>query len=370
MNPRPSQFLWRRLCCLCSLLALSIACEDPAPSAEAPQADQQAADRGAPADQQAPAEDLAAVVDQSPVEGDQLVETDANVDATVDATVDAEMDAEVDMTPVDPVPPILEGDACDPAGAGDECPMNYRCISGSCRYDLRGQVFRMSRGVVNEPAVASAELALAMNFAINSNTLNLLFEPGPYNAEGESYWFIGNGRDEGMGFIFRDTLPIQNFLGKWRAYQPEEEASIEPRWYLSELSEFVLSVPTGIVDTEGGGRFQCMDRFNTTVNIEIWPVMNEGGEGISRLRGRAIGYLNQADIEGIVIDFQGSTVRFIDYFDGAIPEDLDGDGVAAEYPFDLEIEATPIAFIDNPPNEDLSNRSPTPARPQPAECDR
>ena len=225
----------------------------------------------------------------------------------------------------------------------------------------------MTRGVVNEPEVASSALEIAMNFAINSGTLNLLLEPGPYQADGLSYWFIGNGRDEG-GFVFRDTLPIQNFLGDWRAFVPEGAEESEPRWYLNEPSDFVLSVPTGIVNTEEG-RFQCMDRFNTTVDIKIWPIMSEDGMSVSSIRGSARGFLRQEEIEGIVIDFQGSTVRFADYFEGAVPEDLDGDGEPAEHPFELEIEANPVAFIGDPPNEDLSNRSPTPARPQPPECD-
>jgi hypothetical protein len=103
------------------------------------------------------------------------------------------------------------------------------------------------------------------------------------------------------------------------------------------------------------------------VNVTITPY--NSGAGYDRLKVTVIGFIRRADVEKIRIFVNDREINFIDYF-GNIPlEDLDGDGEAEEYPFDLEVDATPIPFLEEPARPDrLDLRDPNPMVMQPPEC--
>ena len=59
--------------------------------------------------------------------------------------------------------------------------------------------------------------------------------------------------------------------------------------------------------------------------------------------------------------FNGTTFRLIEMLaNDELTVDTDGDGEMDAYAFDLEVDATPVAFVGDPPAEDLSNRDPNP----------
>jgi hypothetical protein len=328
--------------------------------------------------------DQAIVTDQTVV--DQAIVTDQMLMTDLALAMDANV--VVDMAvPVDMLPPVLPTSACM---VDDECTVaNHRCIAGECRFDPFPKVYRLTEGTVTKPQTAGLILTTFLNLAVNQEALNLLFEPYAMNRnDGKAYFFIGNGSPCGTNncndrqYIFRQNLPIQNFLGEWRAplvrtpeiteedYQAQIHLYQEPSWYLDGINDFILSVPSG---TTSDGT-QCMVRFPTKVSLRITPIRDVQTQELFKIKGVAIGYLRQQDIQNIVLEFEFvpgmiNTIDFYNmYFANEIPEDLDGDGNAAEYPFEIQFEATNVTFIDDRANADLSNRNPLPLYEQPFEC--
>jgi hypothetical protein len=284
-----------------------------------------------------------------------------------------DMEPPVDMMTPDMEPPIpvYMGAACV---EDSECASHEHCIFGSCSFDLRPAVYRMRGGEVFEPAGPTGNLLeLLLNNSVQNEVLNLMFEPGFYTEDGQAYWFIGNGLPSTEGYVFRRNFPIQNFLGAWLESAQEGEPSA-PMWRLEGQRPFILAVPTGIVspaDTERYGEsFQCTTTFPTTVNVTITPERDEPEGSFVRIKVDTDGYLKRADIEQINILFNGNEINFIDYFANVELVDLDGDGEAQEYPFHLEVEATPISFLEEPARPDrLDLRDPSPLVDQPPECE-
>ena len=295
----------------------------------------------------------------------------------------AAVDMEVlvaDMAPADMEPPAPDMEPPPPPYAqtacveDTECGEYERCIYGQCRFDLRPTVYRMRGGEVFAPGGTTGPLLeVLLNNSVQNEVLNLMFEPGFYNEDGSAYWFIGNGLPSLEGYTYRRNFPIQNFTGQWQRLTSAEGGE-QPRWELDGLRPFVLAVPTGIVtpaDTATyGEQFQCTTTFPTVVRVTITPERDEAGGPYSRIRVNTEGYLNRADIEQINILFNGRQINFIDYFDGIELLDLNGDGEASEYPFHLEVEATPIPFLEDLARPDrLDLRDPSPMVAQPPECE-
>lgn len=258
-----------------------------------------------------------------------------------------DMDVMPDAMPdMGPPPEIDAGMACM---EGDPCGDQERCIDGACRIDLRPAVYRMTDATVTEPAAAAGELQLALLLAVNTGSMNLLFEPGGYNENGYRF-HIGNGLPDSGVYSFRHNLPIQNFDGAWRFEDERAE------WHIEGRQSFLLSVPAGRVAQPDGTERTCWTEFSTNVNMQIWP--GESDEGVDQLYGFVDGYLLRTDIERIELRVNGQVIRFIDFFEGSDPSiDSDGDGENDAYPFLLSMTAEPIDFVD--PDEER-NPSPPP----------
>lgn len=315
--------------------------------------------------------DMGPESDMEPVIGGEMSDM-GPVEADMEPILDMEPlpDMEVvDMEP--PPPPLYEGAACV---EDTECAPNERCAFGVCRFDLRPTVYRMSSGEVFEPVGGTGQLLeVLLNNSVQSEMLNLMFEPGFYTEEGQAYWFIGNGFPDTEGYVYRRNFPIQNFMGAW-LNMPQEDGTAQPEWHLEGQRPFILAVPTGVVtpaDTETYGEtFQCTTTFPTTVNVIIKPLRNEGEDSYTRILVETNGYLKRSDIEQIRILFNGNEINFIDYFNNVELLDLNGDGDAQEYAFHLEVEATPINFLEELARPDrLDLRDPSPAIAQPPECE-
>lgn len=372
-------------------LLFVFACEDPAPKKTITEEDMQVIDAAKPMpdlavkdamiqeDQQVV--DMTAVVDLSMLDRsveDQMLVVDMNQNIADMSTISVDMEVMdmatiADMEVMDMLPPPLPTNECT---LDTECAVNHKCIAGSCRFELSPKVYRLTHGQVNYPLTASGALTLFLNSAVDQFALNLLFEPyGLNRADGQSYFFIGNGDPCGRrtnggcdedNYVFRHNLPIQNFLGQWRA--PMDQA--QPRWYLENINDFILSVPSGNITLADGSTYQCMVRFPTKVAITIEPIADELTGDLTQIRGTAIGYLLEEDVRNIRLEFLGTTIDFyMAFFEGQeVPEDLNGDGIAAEYRFEIEFTAAAVNFVDDRATDNLSNRDPLPLSDQPAEC--
>jgi hypothetical protein len=227
----------------------------------------------------------------------------------------------------------------------------------------------MALSEVREPMQAAGLLTAALQSAINNETLNLMFEPGYYSEEGKAFFFIGNGLPEADGYTYRRSFPIQNFTGEW-VMTTTDEGENKPMWILDGQRPFLLAYPTGIVPLEDGNRFQCISTAPVEVNVTITPEFDESGTSYDRLNISVIGFMRRQEIEQIRILLPtGMEVNFADFFETTPLVDLDGDGEALEYPFDLQVTATPIPFLEElarPDQPDL--RDPNPMVMQPEEC--
>lgn len=279
--------------------------------------------------------------------------------------IDPDMAADPDM----PITPDAapDGPTVDPeADAGmvcmeaDDCGENHGCHDGACRWDLRPAVYRMVNATVNEPAAAAPELTAALTLAVQTNALNLLFEPGYYGAGGAYEFFVGNGTSReggGQSYDFIHTLPIPRFAGHWRLTDDGV------RWTQDEDGIWLLNVPSGSVEVDGEQQ-TCFVRFPTTVRFSFWPGTDDAGNPV--LHGRGTGHLLNSDVDLVVV--QG--VAFRDFFGGEAPDlDLDGDGVFDAYSFDLEATSAVVPFHGEPPADDGSNRDPEPPFVNPEGCD-
>jgi hypothetical protein len=272
-------------------------------------------------------------------------------------------DPDMNVTPADAAPPpeLDAGAECN-EGEGPEICGDYRqCVTGRCRVDMRPGVYKMTNAVIAQPAEAGAVLQVALLTAAATNSLNLLFEPGPYTEDGQQKVFMGNGFEDQQTYSFIHTLPIQNYLGAWRA---GEEG---PVWTQDGNQEFLLNVPSGFAEDENGAEVRCFVRFPSTIRMELWP---DELDGETILRGHGSGFLRRADAELVDFTFNGTTFRLIEMLaNDQVTIDSDGDGELDAYAFDLEIEATPVVFTDDPVSEDGANRDPNPPfEPHPA-CD-
>lgn len=282
-------------------------------------------------------------------------------------------DPDIGVTPDMAAPDMATPDAAPPpeadAGAmcvpGDDCGEHHACHGDACRWDLRPAVFRLTDALVVEPAPAAPELTAALTLAVQTNALNILFEPGYYGDNGYAF-YVGNGSSiPGPGFRFRHDLPIPRFDGTWREtddgvrWQQDEEGV----WVL-QIPERTVQVPVDPMDPEGEMQdATCWIAFPSTIRMEFWPDTDD--EGNELLRGRAVGSLNDADIDRISV--QG--IEFRDFFENEPPDlDLDGDGVNDAYTFELEATAARVEFSDEPPADDDSNRVADPGFENPAEC--
>ena len=253
-----------------------------------------------------------------------------------------------------------EADAGMACMEGDDCGENHSCQDGACRWDLRPNVYRMVTAAVNEPAAAAPELTAALTLAVQTNALNLLFEPGYYDAEGGYDFYVGNGTTQnggGQEYDFIHTLPIPKFSGHWRLTDDG------PRWVQDADGIWLLNVPSGSVEVDGEQQ-TCFVRFPTTVRFSFWPGTDDDGNPV--LHGRGTGHLLDADIDRVVI----SGLAFRDFFGGEAPDlDLDGDGVFDAYTFDLAATSAVVPFHGEPPADDGSNRDPEPPFVNPEGCD-
>lgn len=347
---------------LCFTISLS-GCPDPAPPKATEEAGMEAGGLVVNSDSEPPSGGAA---------GMEMMDQGVMDMAVMEDMMIPDMEVDMMLPDMDPPPPVYQGATCGEEGL--ECLAHESCVSGICRFDLRPAVYRMRGGQVFEPSgMTGGLLELLLNNSVENEVLNLMFEPGFYNDESQAYWFIGNGLPSTEGYVFRRNFPIQNFVGNWLSI-PQEDGSTTTMWQLEGQRPFILAVPTGIVtpaDTDRfGDAFQCTTTFPTTVNVTITPEREEGEEGFSRIKVDTDGYLKRSDIEQINILFNGNEINFIDYFTNVELLDLDGDGEAQEYAFHLEVEATPINFLEEPARPDrLDLRDPSPMVEQPPECE-
>ena len=143
-----------------------------------------------------------------------------------------------------------------------------------------------------------------------------------------------------------------------------------PSWVLDGQRPFLLAYPTGLIPLENGDRFQCISTAPVTVNVSITPTLDESGSSYDQLVIAVVGYMRRQEIEAIRILLPtGMEVNFADFFETTPLEDLDGDGEAMEYPFDLQVIATPIPFLEELARPDQPElRDPNPMIMQPEEC--
>jgi hypothetical protein len=216
---------------------------------------------------------------------------------------------------------------------------------------------------------AAGLLTAALQSAINNETLNLMFEPGYYNEDGKGFFFIGNGLPQPDGYTFRRAFPIQNFTGEW-VMNSDENGEAMPMWVLDGQRPFLLAYPTGVITLDNGDRFQCISTAPVTVNVSITPMLDESGVNYERLIISVVGFMRRQEIEEIRILLPtGMEVNFADFFETTPLEDLDGDGEVMEYPFNLEVEATPIPFLEELARPDQPElRDPNPMIAQPDAC--
>ena len=356
---------------LITLIALSLslsACPDPAPPKPSSELDMDAPEGGA-----IQTLDTGMAGEIGGIEAGAEAGAEAGVEAGVEAgeTAGAEAGemagAEAgEMAGEMTLPPYM-GQSCEDASV---CGEHESCVYGECRFDLRPTVYRMTTSRVTEPMQAAGLLSAALQSAINNETLNLMFEPGYYNDEGKGFFFIGNGLPEADGYTFRRSFPIQNFTGDWVMSTNAEGESI-PMWVLDGQRPFLLAYPTGLITLENGDRFQCISTAPVTVNVSITPVLDETGVNYERLVINVVGYMRRQEIEEIRILLPtGMEVNFADFFETTPLEDLDGDGELMEYPFNLEVEATPIPFLEELARPDQPElRDPNPMVTQPEACD-
>ena len=273
--------------------------------------------------------------------------------------------------------PLYQGAECVENAETSPCGPHESCINGQCRFDLRPTVFRMTEGRNlflgdSDSARASANIILSvLNSTVQDDYLNLLFEPGFYTDDNLGYWFVGNGLPGIDGYVYRRTFPIQNFTGTWRT-KINEDGQMTPYWQLEGQLPFILAFPTGFVapaDAElFGERFQCTETVPTTVNVKITPDLSPNGE-YERIRVNTVGFLTREDVEKTILYVNGAQVAFSNFFSGVALSDINEDGIVDEYPFELELIATPIAFIEALAQADqLDQRNPMPTIPQPPEC--
>ena len=104
------------------------------------------------------------------------------------------------------------------------------------------------------------------------------------------------------------------------------------------------------------------------MNVKIIPDLSPNGE-YERIRVQTVGFLTREDVEKTVLYYNDTEVAFSNFFNGVALSDINGDGNADEYPFELELIATPVAFIEALAQPDqLDLRNPMPTIPQPPEC--
>ena len=171
------------------------------------------------------------------------------------------------------------------------------------------------------------------------------------------------------GYTFRRSFPIQNFTGEW-VLNMNESGETEPMWVLDGQRPFLLAYPTGLITLDNGDRFQCISTAPVEVNVSITPQLDESGSSYERLIVSVVGFMRRQEIEQINILLPtGMEVSFANFFESTPLEDLDGDGEAMEYPFDLQVTATPIPFLEELARPDQPElRDPNPMVTQPEEC--
>ena len=171
------------------------------------------------------------------------------------------------------------------------------------------------------------------------------------------------------GYTFRRSFPIQNFTGEW-LIGANEEGEPEPTWVLDGQRPFLLAYPTGIIMLEDGERFQCISTAPVEVNVTITPKLDESGSSYDRLLISVVGFMRRQEIEQInILSPTGAEISFASFFNSSDLEDLDGDGEVMEYPFDLQVTATPIPFLEEAARPDQPElRDPNPMVTQPEAC--
>lgn len=306
--------------------------------------------------------DMEVVVPDMAINMDMEVTPDMDPDMEVmpDQMVDQEVDQMIDAsTRVERGPACVEDDEC----GGDF----QRCVDDLCSVDLRPETFVVSEIRIVEPARSAELISTFLNPAVDDHQLNLIVEPGGYNDMGEFLWYIGNGgyRRATMDFVYlrQPTLyPIQNFYGFWRdvpgdglVWAPEDEVL------------FTLNVPAGQAEDEQGNTVNCLAELVTTVELKIYPSVDDGG--LPTLRVELIGVLTLEDAQRVEVPIAGNRFPLTDLLN---PEDLnidmDGDGEFDAYPFHFDVDASSVVFSDEPPLPDGSNRDPDPNFMNPAAC--
>ncbi|MBV72203.1 MAG: hypothetical protein CMH52_12825 [Myxococcales bacterium] len=270
-------------------------------------------------------------------------------------------DAAVDMTPADmgPDPVVVPEVDCM---EDDGCAAFERCISNVCQLDPRPDVFVINTVRVTEPENSAGLLQGALQGIIGANQLNLMIEPGGYQADGTYRWYVGNGGLRDGAYDYLGRYPIQNFDGFWR--QPVEG---DRYWTMENDTPFILNVPAGQVQT-AEGVISCMTAFNVTVEISIVPSSDEMGN--PRLEMTLSGYLLESDARTVNFLFNGVEVSLTSLLEMTdLNIDTDGDGIPDAYPFDFSGTASAITFVGDPPAMDGSNRDPQPNVQNPPECD-
>ena len=271
------------------------------------------------------------------------------------------MDAAVDAAPLTPdADPVITPDmeCMNDDGCGDY----ERCLNNLCTIDLQPEVFAIDTVMVSEPATSAGLLQGVLQGIISSNQLNLLVEPGGYQANGDYRWYIGNGGFREGTFLYLGQYPIQNFDGFWR-----RRGDGSHYWSMEGDTPFVLNVPAGQVQT-ADGVVTCTTAFNIVVEVTLVPEID--GAGNPRMAMSLDGFLRDVDARTVNFQFNGTEVSLTSFLDPMdLNVDTDADGIPDAYPFSFTGTAAAINFVGDPPAADGSNRDPTAVINNPPECD-
>ncbi|MEE2789827.1 MAG: hypothetical protein VX589_20975 [Myxococcota bacterium] len=264
-------------------------------------------------------------------------------------------------------------DSCDEAFQA--CNLLPNADSAQCVYDMRVNVFRLSRVTVSQPEASAQVIGGALTQALDTYAQNLLIEPGGYFDTGYR-WYVGNARRytaTGTYDYFKtldDTnlYPIQNFDGVWRASD-----DVDPHWTLETNTGFVLNIPTNRTATVNDEEVTCFTTFTVDVTLKMTPKF-EDGTMTPYMDIVISGILRQADIMDVSIPTDLGEIPLLTVIDaggrGEPTIDTTGDGVPDAYPFVLTGSAEKVQPDESFdfPAADGSNRSPE-ARDNPMECD-
>lgn len=297
--------------------------------------------------------DAAVVPDTQRLDAAHDALADVRPDVRPDILPDARPDIRLDASPPQPLDTGAECIAALP----HTCPRYHNCLEGQCRVDLRPSYYLTTEGSLIQPAGAVA-LQGVLDTAIETGSVNFLFEPGAYTPDGQYVWYVGAGHARpGFGpgghdgYVFIHEMPIYNVVGNW--FQHDGGGPVFVQNGVDRLDLAILEQVVVVQDQFGRMvGVPCMFSVPISARLELWPD-DEAQVDRPRLFGRIIGAMYASDAFMVEIHQGGFTFRLADFLEG-VPLDLDTnlDGDPDAYTFELLVTAEPIRFRDPDPRRD------------------